>query len=102
MNEAHVGVITNYRIGPKSQRNRECLLKVLDIEPTESTKLIGWRVGWPLDEPRLFGMISKPHGRTGTLRVKFKRGLPGQALGTKVKISESTRAARAPCGGNQQ
>lgn len=102
MNDAHVGVITNYRRGPKSQRNRECLLKVLDVEPNESSKLIGWRVGWPLDEPRLYGIISKPHGKTGTLRVKFKRGLPGQALGTKVKISESMLAARSPCGGNQQ
>jgi large subunit ribosomal protein L35Ae len=91
MNESHVGVITNYRIGPKSQRNRECLLKVLDIEPTESFKLISWRVGWPLYEPRLFGMISKLHGRTGTLRVKFKRGLPGQALGTKVRIVSEWR-----------
>ena len=91
MNEAHVGVITNYRRGPKSQRNRECLLKVLDVDPIESTKLIGWRVGWPLDEPRLFGMISKPHGRTGTLRVKFKRGLPGQALGTKVRLVSEGR-----------
>lgn len=91
MNEAHVGVITNYRRGPKSQRNRECLLKVLDVDPIESTKLIGWRVSWPLDEPRLFGMISKSHGRTGTLRVKFKRGLPGQALGTKVRIVSEWR-----------
>jgi ribosomal protein L35AE/L33A len=102
MNDVHVGVITNYRMGPKSQRNRECLLKVLDIKLNEASKLIGWRVGWPLDEPRLFGIISKPHGRTGTLRVNFKTGLPGQALGTKVKISESTRVARAPGGGNQQ
>jgi len=91
MNEAHVGVITNYRIGPKSQRNQECLLKILDIEPMESSKLIGWRVGWPLDEPKLFGIISKPHGRIGTLRVKFKRGLPGQALGTKVRIVSEWR-----------
>jgi len=91
MNEAHVGVITNYRRGPKSQRNRECLLKVLDIESNESSKLIGWRVGWPLDEPRLYGVISRTHGRTGTLRVKFKRGLPGQALGTKVRIVSEWR-----------
>ena len=86
MNKAHVGIIINYRRGPKSQRNRECLLKVLDIEPMESSKLIGWKVGWPYDEPRVFGMISKTHGRTGTLRVKFKKGVPGQALSTKVRI----------------
>ncbi len=86
MNKAHVGIIINYRRGPKSQRNQECLLKVLDIEPMESSKLIGWKVGWPYDEPRVFGMISKTHGRTGTLRVKFKKGVPGQALSTKVRI----------------
>jgi len=34
----------------------------------------------------VFGVILKPHGRTGTLRVKFKKGLPGQALSTKVRI----------------
>ncbi len=87
MNEGHVGVITSYRRGPRSQRNQECLLKVLDVEPKESLKLIGLKVGWPCHEPRLFGKISKPHGRTGTLRVKFERGLPGQALGTRVKIA---------------
>jgi ribosomal protein L35AE/L33A len=35
---------------------------------------------------RLLGVISKPYGRTDTLRVEFKKGLPGQALGIKVRI----------------
>jgi ribosomal protein L35AE/L33A len=30
-------------------------------------------------------MISKSYARTETLRVKFKKGPPGQALGTKVR-----------------
>ena len=86
MREEYKGVITNYRRGPKSQRNQECLLKVLDVTPKECMKLVGWKVGWPLEKSRLSGVISKTHGKTGTLRVKFHRGLPGQALGTKVKI----------------
>ena len=28
----------------------------------------------------------KEHGSKGAVRVKFKIGLPGQAIGTKVKI----------------
>jgi large subunit ribosomal protein L35Ae len=88
MKDEYVGVIMNYRRGPKSQRNNECLLKVLDVDSKECMRLIGWKIGWPLDEPRMYGYISKSHGRTGNLSVKFKKGLPGQALGTKVKISK--------------
>ena len=85
LKEEYGGVVVNYRRGPKSQRNRECIVKVLDIESNKPS-LIGWKVGWPQDEPRLFGTIVKPHGNTGTLRVKFRKGLPGQALGTIVTI----------------
>jgi large subunit ribosomal protein L35Ae len=83
----YVGVIKNYRRGPKSQRNQECLIKVLGVEPSDSSRFLGWKVEWPANGSRLTGIILKTHGRTGALRVKFKKGLPGQALGTKVKIS---------------
>ncbi len=83
----YVGVIQNYRRGPKSQRNQECLIKVLGVESCDSSRFVGWKVGWPLIESRLTGIILKTHGKTGSLRVKFKKGLPGQALGTKVKIT---------------
>ena len=85
MDEEYIGVVQSYRRGPKSQRNHECLIKVLDIE-SKVANLVGWKVSWPQDEPRLFGTILKPHGKTGTLRVKFVKGLPGQALSTNVKI----------------
>lgn len=88
LNDEYVGVIMNYRRGPKSQTSKDCILTVLDVESKECMRLIGWKVGWPLEKPRLFGYISKSHGGTGNLRVKFKKGLPGQALGTKVKISK--------------
>jgi len=84
----YVGVITNYRRGPKSQRNQECILKVLGAEPEGASRFVGWKVGWPLEESRLTGVISRTHGKTGSLRAKFKKGLPGQALGTKVKIAK--------------
>ena len=46
--EEYTGVITNYRRGPKSQSNKECLLKVLDVTPKECMKLVGWKVAWSL------------------------------------------------------
>jgi large subunit ribosomal protein L35Ae len=85
MGEEYIGVVQNYRRGTKSQRTQECLIKVLDKE-SKGANLIGWKVCWPQDEPRLFGTILKTHGKTGTLRVKFKKGLPGQALSTYVRI----------------
>jgi large subunit ribosomal protein L35Ae len=78
----------NYRRGSKSQTNKDCILKVIEVDPKESMRLTRWKVGWPLDKPRIYGYISKPHGRAGNLRVKFKKGLPGQALGSKVKITK--------------
>ena len=34
----------------------------------------------------IVGTIVSPHGNKGLVRVRFRRGLPGQALGTTVKI----------------
>jgi len=51
-------------------------------------RMIGLKVGWPVEDPKIIGKIIGVHGRTGTLRVRFKRGVPGQALGSRVKIFE--------------
>lgn len=83
-----VGVIQNYRLGKAAQRTKECLIRVLNEGASEAKMLIGWDVGWPLEEPKIRGKIVCPHGRTGTLRAKFRRGLPGQALSTHVRISK--------------
>jgi large subunit ribosomal protein L35Ae len=50
--------------------------------------MIGSKVGWPDGDPKIYGKIIGVHGRTGTLRVRFNRGVPGQALGTRVRIFE--------------
>ncbi len=76
----------NYRLGRKTQYPKMCLIKVLDAGPSDSKQMIGWKVGWPADDPKIFGKIVGFHGRKGTLRVKFKRGVPGQALNSRVKI----------------
>ncbi len=88
MSEEYVGIISNYRLGNKTQRNKECLIKVSDEGASEPNRLIGWNVGWPLEEPKIRGKIVCPHGRTGTLRARFSRGLPGQAMSTRVKIQK--------------
>jgi len=86
LKEEYSGVVLNYRRGKKRQRPRECLIVVREVKEDTPMRLIGWKVSWPQDRPRLIGRISKHHGKSGTLLVKFDRGLPGQALGTPVKI----------------
>ena len=81
------GLILNYRLGRKTQYPKVRLIKVLDAGILDSKQMFGWKVGWPADDPRIFGKITGFHGRKGTLKAKFKRGVPGQALNSRVKIT---------------
>jgi len=80
------GVILRYRLGRKAQYPRECLIKVPELEPAEAGGMVGRRVSWPADRPEIHGVIVGLHGRRGTLRARFNRGVPGQALGSRVRI----------------
>jgi len=82
------GLILSYRLGKKTQYPKQCLIKVVGAEPSDAMQMVGLRVGWPAREPKIYGKIVGVHGRKGVLRVRFKRGLPGQALGSRVKIVE--------------
>jgi len=81
------GIIVSYRRGPKTQRPKECILKVQKISsPSEASSLIGRRVAWPVGEGKCIGKIIALYGRKGLLRVRFRRGVPGEALGSEVEI----------------
>ena len=84
--DEYEGVVQNYRLGLKTQSSGECLIKVFELDPSMAGSLVGRYVIWPTENPKILGRIISLHGRTGTLKVKFRRGLPGQALGTRVKI----------------
>jgi large subunit ribosomal protein L35Ae len=86
--ESYTGVFINYRLGNKMQYPRKGIIKVMNLEPNESGKVIGWWIGWPEKNPKLFGKITGLHGRSGNLKVRFQKGLPGQAIGTKVIITK--------------
>ena len=52
----------------------------------EAARLIGRKVAWPVGERRIRGKIVALHGRKGLVRARFRRGLSGHALGTRVEI----------------
>ena len=83
-------IIVNYRIGRHNQYNNQMIIQVNGIDKAEKAKhLLGKKVVWiSAKKKELVGVIKREHGNNGALRVVFEQGLPGQALGTKVKILE--------------
>jgi len=81
------GTIVNYRIGIKAQSSKECLIQ---FTPENSVpiagQLIGRKVVWKQGKNKFVGKIAGFHGKNGVVRVRFLKGLPGQALGTTVEL----------------
>jgi len=81
------GRITNYRIGIRTQSSRECLIKFNGVDSAaQAGSLMGQKVVWKSKNKRLVGKIVGFHGKNGAVRAKFKKGVPGQALGTTVEL----------------
>ena len=87
MSESLIGFIVSHRIGPKTQRSKECILKFPNVKSSsEAARFIGRKVAWPVEERKVRGKIVALHGKKGLVRVRFRKGVPGQALGTPVEI----------------
>ena len=83
------GTVTNYRRGPRTQRNKELILLILGVKSRrDASKFIGRRVECRLSGKILRGKIVKAHGRAGGVLVRFNSGVPGQIIGSKVAILE--------------
>ncbi|HDJ96596.1 MAG TPA: 50S ribosomal protein L35ae [Candidatus Aenigmarchaeota archaeon] len=82
------GIIVSFRRGRHTQNTRHVLIKVDGIDSREkATELIGKEVVWTSPSGKeIKGKVASPHGKKGVIRVIFEKGLPGQALGTEVKI----------------
>lgn len=81
------GRILNYRIGIRTQFSRECLIQFSNVDSVaQAGPLIGHKVAWRGDNKKSVGKIVGFHGKNGVVRVKFKKGVPGQALGSKVEL----------------
>ena len=66
----------HFLIEPEGCKNRK-----------EAEKFTGKEVAWKSPAEKIIkGKIAGPHGNKGLVRAIFERGLPGQALTTKVEI----------------
>ena len=83
------GTISNYKQGRHTIHLKHCIIVFPNItNRKEANKLIGRTVVWVSSTGKqLKGKITRAHGNNGAIRAHFKKaGVPGQALGTKVRI----------------
>ena len=82
------GVIVNFRSARHHQKGNQMIIKVEGYSDKEKAKeLIGKAVKWTSPAGKeLKGRVAAVHGNSGAVRAVFDTGMPGQSVGTKVKI----------------
>ena len=80
------GIIVNYHIA----YTKEVLVSVPSIKSKrEASKLVGKKAVWTDEKGKKYrGIVSGLHGKSGTLRIKFKKPLPAKALAKIINIYE--------------
>ncbi len=80
--------ILSFRRGGGGQKEWYAILEIPSVNTAgKAAAFIGRKVVWKPKEDKVFtGRIVRTHGRRGRLLARFKKPLPGQAIGSKVKI----------------
>ena len=77
-------IILNYVRGRRTQKNKQILIKIQGIDSDKAAaKFIGRSVIWQTAS----GKKIKIHGKNGVVKARFENGLPGQAIGTEIKLA---------------
>lgn len=81
------GTFAHFRQGRHHTHPYSAIIKVADTAE-KAQKAVGKTATWTSSSGKVLkGKITALHGRTGSVRAFFEeKGLPGQALGKKVKI----------------
>ncbi len=81
------GRITSFRRGVHHTYPNQMIVIVNGVDTMEAAeKLVGKKVVYNTGKRDINGEVRSSHGNHGALRVLFESGMPGQALGEKVKI----------------
>jgi len=82
------GKVIQFRRGRHTIHERHFLIEVLGIENRKDAgKFVGKEVTWVSPAGKIIkGKVSAAHGNKGIVRAIFEKGLPGQAITTKVEI----------------
>ncbi|MFC1801038.1 50S ribosomal protein L35ae [Nanoarchaeota archaeon] len=84
------GLIMNFRRARHHAYHRQMIVMISDVDDKKKAiELIGKKAVWVApgkDKKELVGVVNAAHGSKGYVRVVFERGMPGQAIGSKVRI----------------
>ncbi len=81
------GTIVNYRIGIRTQMPKWCLIQIRgENSVSKPGQLIGRKVILKYGNNKFIGKIMDLHGKKGVVTAKFRRGVPGLAIGTTVEV----------------
>jgi len=87
MSQPICGTITSFRVGIRTQMPKWCLVRFGDAgSVSKSGQFIGRKVVWTQGKKKLIGEIISLHGKKGVVTVKFRKGVPGWAIGTTVEL----------------
>ena len=87
MSQPVYGRIVNYRIGIRTQKSDECLIQFTSVpDRAGSGQLVGRKVTWTNANTKFTGKIVGSHGKNGVVIARFKKGVPGQAIGARVEL----------------
>ena len=82
-------IIENYRRGRHTEYCDQFIVNVESVDSAEkAAALIGKKVIWTTPSGKQIpGKIAATHGNSGKVRVIMEKGLPGQAVGTKLQVA---------------
>jgi len=81
------GTIVNNRIGIGTQNPKGCIIQFAHVNSASlAGQLIRRKVVWNQGDSKFIGKIVGVHGKKGVVKVKFRKGVPGKALGTTVEL----------------
>ncbi len=81
-------LITNFRGGKHTKYNNHMIAIIDGVVSREKARdLMTKPVVWTSPAGKqIKGYVGNVHGNKGALRLIFEKGMPGQAIGTKVAI----------------
>ncbi len=80
--------ISAFRGSHRTQNPRQIIAVSDAIDSREKAEeLKGKKAVWETSSgKKIEGEVSGPHGNKGAVRIRFHKGLPGQALGTEIEV----------------
>jgi len=81
------GIVVQFRRGRHRIHEKHYLLDVGLGDREEAKKMVGKEVVWKSPSGKeIKGKVSDAHGNKGIVRAIFEKGLPGQAVTTKIEV----------------